>query len=488
LDLANWRELYDIYDRVKMTSSSSSKTIEEIPQPERRKRGPRFDVDNLVQILEMSSDIICICDGGVITNVNSVAIDLLGSGEKDGLVGRPFLEFLAAEYSSAIDNFFDALAEETEPFPAKMTALSGNEMGVKINLFKARELGGDYAIILARDVTHQVRISEAIRRSEARYRKLVNNALDLICTCEDGKINFINEAGLIMLGAQDADNFIGEDISVLFHPNYEEIFSENLDSLVEEDMLFPSRLVRVDRSYIDVEVAVTTYDISGSTLMLEARDITDHNQAVEALYQANKTLEQRVEERTRALTEEIVLRQEVEEKLRHSASHDGLTGLPNRGLLLDRIHTALALGHREDKKFALLFIDLDGFKVVNDSLGHEAGDKLLIEAASRISDHLRETDTAARIGGDEFVILLSDITDRGSVDQFAQKMVKFLSASYPVGAAKGEISGSIGIALYPDDASDCEALLKKADEAMYKVKKEGRNGFRFASDLGNDQT
>ena len=465
-----------------MTNSSSNKTIEEAPLQERRVRGPRFDVDNLLKILEMSSDIICICDSGIITNVNSVAVDLLGDGDSDGLVGKPFLEFLAPEYSTAIDNFFDVLAEETEPFPAKMTAMNGNEMGVKISLFKARELGGDYTIILARDVTHQVRISEAIRRSEARYRKLVNNALDLICTCENGKINFINEAGLTMLGAKDAENFIGEDVSVLFHPDYEEIFTENLDSLVEEEMLFPSRLVRVGKSYVDVEVGVTTYDVSGSKLMLEARDITDHNKAVAALYQANKTLEQRVEERTRELTEEIVLRQEVEKKLRHSASHDGLTGLPNRGLLLDRIKAALALGHREEKKFALLFIDLDGFKAVNDNLGHEAGDQLLIEAASRISDHLRETDTAARIGGDEFVILLSDITDKVSVGKFAQKMVKFLSASYPVGTAKGEISGSIGIALYPDDGSDCDALLKKADEAMYKVKKGGRNGFRFISD------
>ncbi|NQU55930.1 MAG: sensor domain-containing diguanylate cyclase [Rhodospirillales bacterium] len=464
-----------------MTNSSSAEVKNEAPLPDRRKRGPRFDVDNLIQILEMSSDIICLCLDGVITNVNSVATNLLGAGHEEGLVGKPFTDFLASEYSAAIDNFVDVLAEETEPFPAKLIALNGNEMGVKINIFMARELGGNYAIILARDVTHQVRISEAIRRSEARYRKLVNNALDLICTCEDGKINFINEAGIAMLGIQDTDKLIGEDVSVLFHRDYEEIFAENLDRLVAEDMLFPARLIRADLSYIDVEVGVTNFDVSGSLLMIEARDITHHNQAVEALYQANKNLEKRVEERTRELTDEIVLRREVEEKLRHSATHDGLTGLPNRSLLIDRITAALASGHRGKKDFALLFIDLDGFKAVNDGLGHEAGDQLLIEAAKRISARLRETDTAARIGGDEFVILLSDISGKASVSLFAEKIVTLISAPYPIGTAKGEISASIGIALYPGDGSDCDTLLKKADEAMYNVKKDGRNGFRFAS-------
>jgi len=464
-----------------MTKQSSSISKDEAPLPDRRQRGPRFDVDNMIKILEMSSDIICICENGVITNVNSVAINLLGDGDDQELIGKPFTDFLGDDYSAAIDDIFEALAEETEPFPAKLISLSGNEMGVKINLFKARELGGDFAVILVRDITHQVRISEAIRRSEARYRKLVNNALDLICTCKNGKINFINEAGIAMLGIPDIEKLIGKDISILFHRDYEEVFAENLDSLVAEDMLFPARLVRHDRSYIDVEVGITALDVSESLLMFEARDITEHNQAVEALYQANKNLEKRVEERTQELTEEIGLRREVEEKLRHSASHDGLTGLPNRGLLIDRINAALASGHREEKQFALLFIDLDGFKAVNDNLGHEAGDKVLIEAATRISGHIRETDTAARIGGDEFVILLSDVTGKASVSLFAEKMVKFISAPYPFATAKDAISASIGIALYPDDGGDCDDLLKMADEAMYNVKKGGRNGFLFAS-------
>lgn len=448
---------------------------------DRREKGARYDVENLIQILEMSSDIICICNDGVICNANSVAGNLLGTGNPEDLVGKPFTDFLATEYCEAIDDFVSILAEETEPFPAKLIALDGNEMGVKINVFKARELGPDHAIILGRDVTHQVRISEAVRRSEAKYRELVNNALDLICTCNDGIINFINLAGIAMLGIKDADTVIGEDISVLFHPDYQEIFAENLDSLVAENMLFPTRLVGPGSTYIDVEVGVSVFDVSGSLLMIEARDITDHNQAVEALYQANKNLELRVEERTRELTDEILLRHRVEQKLRHSASHDGLTGLPNRGLLIDRISAALACGHRENKNFALLFIDLDGFKAVNDRLGHKAGDLLLVDAAHRISDHLRETDTVARIGGDEFVVLLSDITGRASISLFAQKMVERISAPYTLHAAKGEISASIGISVYPDDGQDSDHLLNKADEAMYNVKKAGRNGFLFAS-------
>jgi diguanylate cyclase (GGDEF)-like protein/PAS domain S-box-containing protein len=464
-----------------MTNHASDKTTD-APTPNRRKRGPRFDIENLINILEMTSDIICVCLDGVITNINSVAGELLAGGNKELLIGRPFTDFVVTEYSTAIDDFVNVLADETDPFPAKMITSNGSEIGVNINIFKARELGGNYAIVLARDVTNQVRISEAIRTSEARYHKLVNNALDLICTCENGKIDFINQAGITMLGIEDAEKLIGEDISVIFHHDYREIFTENLDGLLAEDMMFPARLVRDDLSHIDVEVGLTHFDGAETSLMLEARDITAHNKAVEALFQVNKNLEQRVKERTRELTEEIELRQEVEEKLRHSASHDGLTGLPNRGLLIDRINVALASGHREKRKFALLFIDLDGFKAVNDSLGHEAGDQLLKEAANRISNHLRETDTVARIGGDEFVILLSEITDKVSVGLLAEKMRKIISAPYPVGTARGEISASIGISMYPVDGEECSALLKKADEAMYNVKKGGRNGFRFASD------
>ncbi|MBL6932314.1 MAG: sensor domain-containing diguanylate cyclase [Rhodospirillales bacterium] len=455
---------------------------EEVPSQERREKNPRFDAKNLIRILEVSSDIVCICRDGVITDVNSVAINLLGAGVEEGIVGKPFADFLASEYSTAIDDFIDILAQEDDPFPAKLIALDGNEIGVNINLFKAREINGEYAVILARDVTHQVRMSEAIHRSEARYRKLVNNALDLICTCNNGKINYINEAGIAMLGINNSSEVIGRHIADIFHPDYYEIFTENLNYLVSEDTLFPTRLIRSDSTYLDVEVDVNIFDISASNLMIEARDITEHNQAVEALYQANKNLEKRVEERTRELTEEINLRKEVEEKLRHTATHDGLTGLPNRGLFIDRIHSALARGKRENEKFALLFIDLDGFKAINDTLGHEAGDKLLIEAANRISAHIRETDTAARFGGDEFVILLSDISGQASVKLFAEKISEYLSAPYPIGTAQGEISASIGISLYPDDASESDPLLQAADEAMYRVKKEGRNGFRFASE------
>jgi diguanylate cyclase (GGDEF)-like protein/PAS domain S-box-containing protein len=442
----------------------------------------RFDADHLIQILEVSSDIVCICRSGLITNVNSVAANLLGKGHKEGLIGKPFTDFLADEYSNAIEDFIDVLAEETEPFPAKLHALNGEEIGVNINLVKSKDTNDDHAVILARDVTHQVRMSEAIHRSEAQYRKLVNNALDLICTIQNGKINYINQAGATMLGVKDANEVIGKDISDLFHSDYREIFSESIDFLVAENTMLPTRLVQGDSKYLDVEVSLTVVDVTANSLMLEARDITDHNQAVEALYQANKTLEQRVEERTLELTEEISRRQDVEEQLRHSASHDVLTGLPNRGLLMERINAALARGHREKINFALLFIDLDDFKAVNDTLGHEAGDLLLIEAAKRISTHIRETDTAARIGGDEFVVLLSDISGKASVRLFAEKISEFIAAPYPVGTAKGNISGSIGISLYPDDATESDILLKMADNAMYDVKKGGGNGFRFASE------
>jgi PAS domain-containing protein len=164
-------------------SKHSFVPVTEISTPvDRQESGLGFNENNLIQVLELSSDIVCVCKAGAITSVNSHGVSLLGAKNEAGLIGSPFFDFMANEYSSAIDDFIAVLAEETEPFPAKLVALNEKEIGVKISLYVARELGDDTATILPRDVTNQVRMSEAIQRSEAKYRKLINNALHLICT------------------------------------------------------------------------------------------------------------------------------------------------------------------------------------------------------------------------------------------------------------------------------------------------------------------
>lgn len=174
---------------------------------------------------------------------------------------------------------------------------------------------------------------------------------------------------------------------------------------------------------------------------------------------------------------------DMKDRLEHMAQHDHLTGLPNRWLFIDRLEQALIQARRRQSRFALLFIDLDKFKSVNDTYGHEAGDALLIEAGRRLKSCIRKTDTLARMGGDEYTALLLDILDRESILRVAQSMVEALAMPFPLGEITCTIGGSIGIAIYPINGDSLETLQSAADLAMYAVKQSGRNGFRFAEAL-----
>lgn len=170
----------------------------------------------------------------------------------------------------------------------------------------------------------------------------------------------------------------------------------------------------------------------------------------------------------------------AEEEIRHLAYHDALTGLPSLRLTKDRIDTAIARARRSKQKSAVMFIDLDGFKAVNDTLGHEAGDMVLIEAAARIKKCVRESDTVGRIGGDEFVVVASEITDRDA-REMGRRVVAALSDTIRLPSGDASIGASVGIARYPDDGGTAEDLMKSADAAMYKVKKGSKGAVAFAS-------
>jgi diguanylate cyclase (GGDEF)-like protein/PAS domain S-box-containing protein len=161
------------------------------------------------------------------------------------------------------------------------------------------------------------------------------------------------------------------------------------------------------------------------------------------------------------------------------AQHDSLTGLPNRVLFNDRLTQAISLAMRQDKQLAVMFVDLDQFKKINDSLGHAVGDKLLQSVAGRLVDCVRRTDTVSRLGGDEFVVLLSQVEHEEDVAVSARKILRTLAAPHPVDNKILDVSVSIGVSTYPSDGPDSENLMNKADAAMYEAKKRGRNNYQF---------
>ena len=180
--------------------------------------------------------------------------------------------------------------------------------------------------------------------------------------------------------------------------------------------------------------------------------------------------------------EDITGRKDSEKKIKHLAYYDTVTGLPNRALLMDRLHQALALAHRDGRELALLFLDLDNFKDLNDTRGHERGDQFLREVGRRLADCVGESNTLARIGGDEFLILLTSTDDEeGAAATTARRIQALFAEPFRIEGEEIYRSTSIGIALYPSDSGTVEGLLKCADAAMYHAKNEGKSNFQFFS-------
>jgi len=189
-----------------------------------------------------------------------------------------------------------------------------------------------------------------------------------------------------------------------------------------------------------------------------------------------------LESRTRKHNEQL---EKANAQLEHAATHDSLTGLPNRVLLADRLAQATAQAERYSRGFAVLVVDLDRFKSINDSLGHPAGDDMLKEAALRLSRLLRKADTLARLGGDEFVLVLNEISGPRDAESVASKVLARLAESFVLSGLDVQISASIGISVFPDDGVDAETLLQHADAAMYHAKKNGRSSFQFFAPVMN---
>jgi diguanylate cyclase (GGDEF)-like protein len=186
-----------------------------------------------------------------------------------------------------------------------------------------------------------------------------------------------------------------------------------------------------------------------------------------------------------ATVRDITESKKLENRLSEMATHDALTGLPNRILLYDRFEVALYGAQRKQKRLALISIDLDRFKTVNDSYGHEVGDKLLIAAAARLKSAVRKSDAVARFGGDEFVLLLGEIDNDGDAAKVAQKVMEGFSQPFVIEGHNLSCTASIGVAVYPEDGQQIEGLLKNSDDSMYRVKNSGGNDFQLAN--GHDK-
>lgn len=281
---------------------------------------------------------------------------------------------------------------------------------------------------------------------EARYRHILQHASEGMIVCErGGVIREINQEACRMLGYEE-DELVGLKLSVI--EGAPPGASSLPHRLVQEDKAGAGRETmhrRKDGSRFPVEVSVSVTPGDEHLVFLVFRDITE--------------------------------RKVQQEKIWHRATFDELTGLPNRALFHDRLAVALAQVKRYGTQVALMFLDLDHFKPVNDTLGHHVGDDLLRHVASRLRGCMRDGDTLARIGGDEFCLILPNLRQEEESATVAGKILNAVGAPFQLAGRKIDISCSIGIAIFPDDAEEAASLLKRADQAMYQAKRQGRNQY-----------
>jgi diguanylate cyclase (GGDEF)-like protein len=220
------------------------------------------------------------------------------------------------------------------------------------------------------------------------------------------------------------------------------------------------------------------------------QDVTQQINTEQSLREARDSLEVMVKRRTRKLADtvnqlegEIRERVKIAAELDFLANHDALTGLPSLRLCKDRLDRSLAEARRNRQMSVVMFLDLDGFKAVNDQHGHEFGDLVLKAIADRIKDEIRETDTVARIGGDEFVIILSSLPEITIAERIASSLIEQIGERIHIGKIDVMVSASIGISVYPENGATAEELIRSADKAMYRVKHQGKNDFGFSRAL-----
>jgi diguanylate cyclase (GGDEF)-like protein/PAS domain S-box-containing protein len=308
-----------------------------------------------------------------------------------------------------------------------------------------------------RDITERKSMEDALFVEKERAQVTLNSIGDaVICTDRSGNITFLNLAAQNMSGwsrQQAAGRPMREIFRLLDASNREPVPNPMQTAVGKKQTLqLPSSciFVRHDGFEIPVEDSVSLIcdrDGQPDGAVIVLRDVSGA-QAMALL-------------------------------MTHSAQHDFLTGLPNRLLLNDRVNRAIALSSRQKKKAAVLFLDLDGFKHINDSLGHPAGDKLLQSIAKRLVDCVRGSDTVTRQGGDEFVILLLEVEQSQDAAIVARRMLAAVAEAHSINQHDLHITASIGVSIYPDDGGDAEALIKNADTAMYQAKENGRQNFQF---------
>ncbi|MFA5322841.1 MAG: PAS domain S-box protein, partial [Smithella sp.] len=329
----------------------------------------------------------------------------------------------------------------------------GREIDVEVSLSAVKIEGSWHAVGIMQDITERKQAERTLKETRDYLDNLITYAnAPIITWSPDFTITRFNQA-FEHLSGRKAEDALGKKLEILFPKKS------------KEESLSRIRMALAGEFWESVEIPILCKDGTIRIALWNSANIYGVD---------GKTLVSTI-----AQGYDITERKQAEEQIKHLATHDLLTDLPSLRLAKDRLNMAINMARRNKTSMAVMFIDLDGFKAVNDTLGHDAGDYMLQQVARRLLACVRETDTVARVGGDEFLIIATEINSPENVAQIAEKVIQLVSQPVMIKKQQAVVGASIGIALFPGDGKDMDQLIKQADEAMYKVKNAGKNGFCF---------
>ncbi|HEY8026285.1 MAG TPA: PAS domain S-box protein, partial [Burkholderiaceae bacterium] len=329
----------------------------------------------------------------------------------------------------------------------------GTRLPVEVYLRAFQSEGRQLLVAVARDITERLKAESDLRKSEQRFRVAFNQAA----------------VGLAHVGIDGRWLMANQKLCEIVGYTQEEMLSLNYQTLTHPEDL-----------PVDLELGRRMFAREIHEKSREKRYLHKSGYYVWVNLTSSLVRDENGEPRYYStVVEDISRRKQMEGELLHMANHDVLTSLPNRSLLIDRMSQAIAFANRSGEQVAILLIDLDRFKNINDSLGHDVGDKMITAIARKLIALVRDVDTVARLGGDEFVILLTEVAHEDVVATLAQQVLESLAQPLTIQGHELYPAGSIGISLYPKDGADSQTLLKNADTAMYRAKDAGRNNFQF---------
>jgi diguanylate cyclase (GGDEF)-like protein/PAS domain S-box-containing protein len=405
---------------------------------------------------------------GVVTIFNAGAERMLGYPASDVIGSRNITELhldtelvqharrLALEIGEKVSGFdvlvHRATREGLEEREWTYITENGEPVTVLLSVTALHDEHGSLTgyLHVATDITERKHAEETLRQQSAAMTAsmdgigILDNRLDF---------TYVNDALAKLFGYPNPQEIIGRSICDLYEPPEQVRFITSIVPLVQQRGRWRGEAsgLRHDGSLFPQEISLTA--IEGGGMVAVVRDITERTYA--------------------------------EEQIKHLAYHDALTTLPNRLLFKDRVTVAISHAQRHDSRVAVLFLDLDRFKVINDSLGHNIGDQLLQAVAARVQSCVRDSDTVARLGGDEFTLLLPELTYAEDAALVAQKILEAVRYPFHIEGREFYITTSIGISVFPEDGPDAETLIKSADTAMYQAKEQGRDNYQLFNALVN---